>query len=97
MARPSGIRVGYLGVIVILDAVESEGRKYCRTRPVVSDRAEGSWVTDENGNRYIDFFAGAGGIDYGRNNPLLRDELLDHITGNRVVHSLDMSTELFPT
>ncbi|MFK0258195.1 aspartate aminotransferase family protein [Streptomyces sp. NPDC090445] len=79
-------------MIAIFDAVESAVRSYCRTWPVVFDRAEGSWITDESGNRYLDFFAGAGGVNYGHNNPLLKDGLLDYITDNRVVHSLDMST-----
>ncbi|MBT2511293.1 aminotransferase class III-fold pyridoxal phosphate-dependent enzyme [Streptomyces sp. ISL-98] len=69
-----------MGGIAIFDAVESEVRSYCRTWPLVFDRAEGSWITDESGHRYLDFFAGAGGINYGHNNPLLKDELLDYIT-----------------
>ncbi|MFD7834778.1 diaminobutyrate--2-oxoglutarate transaminase [Streptomyces sp. NPDC059761] len=81
-----------MGEIAIFDAVESAVRSYCRTWPVVFDQAEGSWITDESGNRYLDFFAGAGGVNYGHNNPLFKDELLDYIAANRVVHSLDMST-----
>nr|WP_308435972.1 diaminobutyrate--2-oxoglutarate transaminase [Streptomyces diastaticus] len=76
----------------MLGAYESAVRNYCRTWPVVFDRAEGSWLTDESGNRYLDFFAGAGGVNYGHNNPHIKGELLDYLTDNRVVHSLDMST-----
>ncbi|MFF0745370.1 diaminobutyrate--2-oxoglutarate transaminase [Streptomyces sp. NPDC004111] len=81
-----------LGGIAILGVSESAVRNYCRTWPAVFDRAEGSWLTDEDGNRYLDFFAGAGGVNYGHNNPAFKGELVDYLTGNRIVHSLDMGT-----
>jgi diaminobutyrate-2-oxoglutarate transaminase len=83
---------GKLRMTLLFDAVESAVRSYCRSWPVVFDQAKGSWITDENGNRYLDFFAGAGGLNYGHNNPLLKEELLEYLTADRVVHSLDMST-----
>ena len=38
------------------DTKESEVRSYCRNWPVVFDRARGSWMYDEEGRAYLDFF-----------------------------------------
>src|SRR5690606_9893419 len=58
----------------------------------VFDRATGSCMYDENGKEYLDFFAGAGSLNYGHNNPVLKKVLLDYISDDRVFHSLDMFT-----
>ncbi len=72
--------------------LESSVRTYCRGWPVVFDRARGSWLFDERGKPYLDFFAGAGTLNYGHNNPLLRESLVEYLCSERVVHSLDMFT-----
>ena len=56
------------------------------------DRAAGSWLYDTDGHAYLDFFAGAGALNYGHNNPALKAALLDYLAGDRVIHSLDMYT-----
>jgi diaminobutyrate-2-oxoglutarate transaminase len=71
---------------------ESAVRSYCRSWPVVFDKAAGSWLYDENGRGYLDFFAGAGALNYGHNNPVLKRALIDYIAADRVTHSLDMYT-----
>jgi diaminobutyrate-2-oxoglutarate transaminase len=76
----------------IFDALESEVRSYCRSWPVLFDRASGCHLWDTDGRRYLDFFAGAGALNYGHNHPRLKAALLDYLTADRVVHSLDMST-----
>ncbi|ARE78253.1 diaminobutyrate--2-oxoglutarate transaminase [Streptomyces sp. NPDC059558] len=76
----------------VFDTVESEVRSYCRAWPVVFDRAEGSRLHDENGRSYLDFFAGAGSLNYGHNNPVLKQALLDYIARDGITHALDMST-----
>ncbi|GAA4395487.1 diaminobutyrate--2-oxoglutarate transaminase [Tsukamurella soli] len=76
----------------IFDTRESQVRSYSRAWPTVFDTAEGSWITDRDGNRYLDFFAGAGALNYGHNNPVLREALVDYLTSGRITHSLDMST-----
>ncbi len=76
----------------VFDTVESEVRSYCRAWPVVFDRAEGSRLYDENGRAYLDFFAGAGSLNYGHNNPVLKQALLDYIARDGITHALDMST-----
>ena len=76
----------------VFEALESEVRGYCRNWPVVFDTAVGSTMTDIDGRRYLDFFAGAGALNYGHNNPALKQPLLDYLTRDGVVHSLDMHT-----
>ncbi|MGV0643597.1 diaminobutyrate--2-oxoglutarate transaminase [Mycolicibacterium sp. XJ2546] len=76
----------------VYSSVESEVRSYCRGWPAVMERAQGSWVTDTAGRRYLDFFAGAGALNYGHNNPLLKKPLLDYLASDGIVHSLDVAT-----
>ncbi|MEU0534564.1 diaminobutyrate--2-oxoglutarate transaminase [Amycolatopsis tolypomycina] len=76
----------------IFEELESEVRSYSRGWPVVFDRAQGSWLHDESGKPYLDFFAGAGALNYGHNNPQLKQALIDYIQRDGVTHALDMFT-----
>jgi diaminobutyrate-2-oxoglutarate transaminase len=76
----------------IFEDRESAVRSYCRVWPKVFDRAIGSWLYDEDGGAYLDFFSGAGALNYGHNNPAIKKALLDYLAGDRVIHSLDMYT-----
>jgi diaminobutyrate-2-oxoglutarate transaminase len=76
----------------IFEDRESAVRSYCRTWPKIFDRATGSWLYDEDGRAYLDFFTGASALNYGHNNPALKRALLDYLAGDRVIHSLDMYT-----
>lgn len=71
---------------------ESEVRGYIRNWPVVFDTASGSWIQDENGREYLDFFAGAGSLNYGHNNPVFKNALIDYISRDGLTHGLDMAT-----
>lgn len=72
--------------------LESEVRTYCRSFPAVFDRAEGAELFDTDGRRYLDFFAGAGALNYGHNPPALRGALVDYLTSGRITHALDLHT-----
>lgn len=76
----------------IFTQLESDVRSYSRSWPVVFDRAVGSLMYDEDGKEYLDFFSGAGALNYGHNNPVLKKALLDYLSEDRVFHSLDMFT-----
>ncbi len=41
----------------------------------------------------MDFFSGAGALNYGHNNALFKDKLISYIQADGVTHSLDMATE----
>lgn len=76
----------------VFETVESEVRTYCRGWPAIFDRAQGSYLYDEDGHPYLDFFAGAGSLNYGHNNPVLKRALLDYLERDGITHGLDMST-----
>ena len=76
----------------IFDQLESEVRGYCRSWPTVFDRASGSYLWNTDGRRYIDFFAGAGALNYGHNNPVIKQALMEYLAEDRVIHGLDMYT-----
>jgi len=76
----------------VFESVESEVRSYCRGWPVVFDRGTGAWLYDEDGNEYLDFFAGAGALNYGHNNPVLKQAVIDYLQRDGVTHALDMHT-----
>ncbi|QDY76166.1 diaminobutyrate--2-oxoglutarate transaminase [Streptomyces qinzhouensis] len=76
----------------VFETLESEVRSYCRSWPAVFDRARGSRLVDEDGHSYLDFFAGAGSLNYGHNNPVLKRALLDYLERDGITHGLDMAT-----
>jgi diaminobutyrate-2-oxoglutarate transaminase len=73
-------------------ALESEVRSYCRTWPTTFTCGRGSYLHDESGRAFLDFFMGAGALNYGHNHPVLKAALMDYLEHDGVVHSLDMAT-----
>jgi diaminobutyrate-2-oxoglutarate transaminase len=71
---------------------ESEVRSYCRTFPVVFAHAKGSYLYDRAGRAWLDFFAGAGTLNYGHNPERVKAALVRYLDGNGVLHALDMYT-----
>ena len=78
--------------MTVFEDVESQVRSYCRSWPVVFDTAVGSRITDVDGKSYLDFFAGAGALNYGHNPPALKKPLIDYLTRDGITHGLDMYT-----
>lgn len=72
--------------------IESNVRGYARLFPAVFDTAVGSTLTDSTGRTYIDFFCGAGTLNYGHNPPAAKEALLRYISRNGIQHSLDTVT-----
>lgn len=73
--------------------LESNVCYYSRIFPVVFAASKGSYLFDVSGNKYLDFFSGAGSLNYGHNNPLLKDKLISYIQSDGITNSLDMMTE----
>lgn len=71
---------------------ESEVRAYCRAFPTVFASASGARQVDEAGKSYIDFFAGAGVLNFGHNNPAMKRAMIEFLEADGVVHSLDTYT-----
>lgn len=76
----------------VFDQWESEVRGYCRAYPTVFKTASNARQTDEAGKSYIDFFAGAGVLNFGHNNPQMKKAIINFIEADGVTHSLDMAT-----
>lgn len=76
----------------IFESLESDVRSYSRSWPAVFDTARGSWMRTADGKEYLDFFAGAGALNYGHNHPVLKKALIDYLSRDGVTHGLDMST-----
>ena len=71
---------------------ESAVRSYSRHFPAVFSKAKGAMMYDENGNGYIDFFCGAGALNYGHNNDYIRQKVIDYLQSDGILHSLDLFT-----
>jgi len=76
----------------IFEELESEVRSYCRTFPTIFQKGKGCYLFDRAGKPYLDFFSGAGALNYGHNPPSLKARLLEYIEQNGITHSLDMGT-----
>ncbi|WP_147802592.1 diaminobutyrate--2-oxoglutarate transaminase [Alkalicoccus halolimnae] len=77
----------------IIEDHESSVRSYVRSFPAVFTKARGYRIWDEDGNEYIDFFAGAGALNYGHNEPAMKKKLVDYILDDGITHSLDKATD----
>ena len=77
----------------IFETYESNVRSYCRCFPSVFKKAKGSIITDVDGKEYIDFWCGAGAVNYGHNNPYIKEKLINYLEEDGIIHSLDMMTE----
>lgn len=72
---------------------ESQVRSYCRSFPVVFEKAEMSSMYTEDGKKYIDFFCGAGAVNYGHNNEIINESLIEYLKSKGIMHALDMHTK----
>ena len=77
----------------VFDEIESEVMSYARAFPRVFNKAQGEYLYDEEGNQYLDFLAGAGTLNYGHNNPLFKEALLEYIQQDGITHGLDLHTK----
>ena len=76
----------------IFNDVECSVRSYCRSFPTTFERASGYRMWDQTGREYLDFFAGAGVLNFGHNNERMTQAVIDYIQSGGVTHSLDMMT-----
>lgn len=76
----------------VFENYESNVRSYCRSFPTVFTKAKGAIMVDENGKEYVDFFAGAGALNFGHNPDYMIQKLVDYLQSGGIVHSMDMYT-----
>lgn len=77
----------------IYERRESIVRSYARSMPRQFNRAEGVWMHDGQGGRYLDFLSGCSTLNYGHNHPILKQALLDYIAADGITHGLDLHTD----
>ncbi len=73
------------------ERIESNVRYYCREFPARFVRAKGSRLYTED-KEYLDFFSGAGALNYGHNNDFIKQKIIEYIENDGIVQSLDMDT-----
>jgi diaminobutyrate-2-oxoglutarate transaminase len=76
----------------IFEQCESNIRSYCRSFPVVFHRAKGAIIYSESGGEYLDFFAGAGALNYGHNHEYIKQKVMAYLDADGIAHGLDMYT-----
>nr|AAZ57191.1 diaminobutyric acid aminotransferase [Halobacillus dabanensis] len=76
----------------VFENYESEVRSYSRSFPTIFEKAKGYQLWDKQGKDYIDFFAGAGALNYGHNDDAMQQRLIEYIQSDGLLHSLDMAT-----
>ncbi|MFC7403818.1 aspartate aminotransferase family protein [Georgenia alba] len=76
----------------VFEQSESAVRGYCRAYPTVFASASNARQVAEDGTSYIDFFAGAGVLNFGHNNPRMKDAMIAFLQADGVAHSLDTYT-----
>ncbi|MBF9002823.1 MULTISPECIES: diaminobutyrate--2-oxoglutarate transaminase [Vibrio] len=72
---------------------ESNVQSYANNFPVVFSTAKGSHLYTKEGDAYLDFLAGAGSLNYGHNNDILKQALLEYIEQDGLTHGLDMHSD----
>jgi len=93
MAKTTYFRkTNYSATNDIFEEMESNVQSYARSFSQTFDKACGAKIWSTNGNYYLDFLAGAGSLNYGHNNPALKQALISYITRDRICHSLDLHT-----
>ncbi|MDG6895840.1 diaminobutyrate--2-oxoglutarate transaminase [Volucribacter amazonae] len=74
--------------------MESNVRSYPRKLPLAIAKAQGCWVTDVEGNEYLDCLAGAGTLALGHNHPAIIQAIQDVLASGLPLHTLDLTTPL---
>ena len=77
----------------IFEHLESNVRRYNHLFPTIFVSAQGAIIYDDEKREYIDFFSGAGALNYGHNNPQIKRSLLNYLENNGLVHGLDLQTK----
>lgn len=79
--------------IDLFEKYESNVRGYIRSFPTIFTRAKNATVWDHHGKSYIDFFGGAGSLNYGHNDPAVQEAMIDFIRRDGMLNALDKATD----
>ena len=73
----------------VFERFESMVQNAVRTAPIVFDKASGSELFDERGNRYGDFNSAGGSQSFGHCNIKVCSALIDYLCNDRIMQSRD--------
>ena len=73
----------------VFERFESMVQNSVRAAPIVFDKASGSELFDERGNRYIDFSSAGGSQSFGHCNLKVCSALIDYLCNDRIMQSRD--------
>jgi diaminobutyrate-2-oxoglutarate transaminase len=76
----------------VFGRLESNVQSYARNFPTIFAYARGAELRDIHGRRFLDFLSGAGSLNYGHNNSIFKDALIEYIEQDGITHSLDLHT-----
>ncbi len=79
--------------IDLFEKYESNVRGYIRSFPTIFVKSKNATMWDHHGKAYIDFFGGAGSLNYGHNDPAVKRALIDFIERDGVTNALDKATD----
>ncbi|MBD3817070.1 MAG: aminotransferase class III-fold pyridoxal phosphate-dependent enzyme [Halothiobacillus sp.] len=79
--------------IDLFEKYESNVRGYIRSFPTIFTRAKNATVWDNHGKSYIDFFGGAGSLNYGHNDPAVQEAMIEYIQRDGMLNALDKATD----
>ena len=78
--------------ITLFEKYESNVRGYIRSFPTIFTTAKNATIMDHEGKAYIDFFGGAGSLNYGHNDPDVKAALIEYIKNDGIINALDKAT-----
>jgi diaminobutyrate-2-oxoglutarate transaminase len=78
--------------LTVFTTDESGVRSYLRSFPALFDTAKDEFLISADGVRYLDFFAGAGALNYGHNPDVLKQALMHYLADDGLTHGLDFAT-----
>ena len=76
----------------IYERRESVVRSYCRSFPTSFVRARNAQMWDVDGKEYVDFLAGCSSLNYGHNDPDMKQALIEHLNEDGLGHAVDFHT-----
>ncbi|MFP4252496.1 MAG: diaminobutyrate--2-oxoglutarate transaminase [Guyparkeria sp.] len=79
--------------IDLFEKYESNVRGYIRSFPTIFVKSKNATMWDHQGKAYIDFFGGAGSLNYGHNDPAIKRAIIDFIERDGVTNALDKATD----
>lgn len=76
----------------VIERYESNVRSYSRIFPAIFQRGKGAELFDDRGRRFVDFFCGAGALNYGHNPDPIKRRVIEYLETDGILHALDAST-----